>query len=720
LHLTGTGGSYLRVSGDRQEVERQLASRAAFEKRHRVKVSPHHQYEDDMPRDLSDKRPDFQRMLKAVKAGLLQWIFVDHIDRFGFADEWELVKRIGELREAGCKLYDSNNEDWTAHGLMSFFKAGLAGHSSHAEQVTKSSRCLGGMVTKAKAGEWMGGPPKLGFDVACFGRATGEELWRVVFEGHEFLRHHETKKTRGGKPKRIYRVLRRRVYPDGRTERLDGNVVFRSSKETQVMRIVPTRVKAKLEAAQGVFRRYATEAVTFFALAKWLNGLGIRNSYGNKFQSVDISKMLSDEAYLGYPTFSKRRNGRFHRHTAEGGIVELEPGLRGKNTASDSADVIRSSRPNGERWFEPLVDRATWDAVQKKLRGRGKATRAPKNPGLYLARLVVCASCGEPMVGRRDRGEYYCGTWHKHHLRGTLADSPCLRNGVKQSVLEEYVNRYLEETGKRLDLLTEGPGGSHLTDRLEEQETQAWRGFRDGIVRLTGYLAEHHPEEYAAIIEDFNRRAAEDEEATRNAVPLTVSLAERYGERLTAAHRQAMQGNNPNTTLDSGGFVDACVACYRANFDPSGLAAEIERLEAEHTALMKKWADLPTPRAKEKAKAELTALEARITERERQQQDASEVIVRHHREMLGLQQAITDAKLAMHGEGGEQALRQRAEALRAILCRIECEFVVTGKRSRGGPGQAGSRLVALHFLPITGDSVRLRVNGEQPFYALAQ
>jgi hypothetical protein len=42
LHLDGNGGAYIRVSGDRQEVERQLASIAAFEKRHAVKIADRH------------------------------------------------------------------------------------------------------------------------------------------------------------------------------------------------------------------------------------------------------------------------------------------------------------------------------------------------------------------------------------------------------------------------------------------------------------------------------------------------------------------------------------------------------------------------------------------------------------------------------------------------------------------------------------------------------
>jgi DNA invertase Pin-like site-specific DNA recombinase len=231
LHLEGTGASYLRVSGDRQEVERQLASRLAFESRHGVKISTQHQYEDHMPRDLAAQRPDFQRMLAAVRAGLLQWIYIDHIDRLGFKDEDELVEVRSVLRRAGCRLIDSRDDDWTSRGLLAFIKVGLAGHASREEQVTKSRRALGGMVEKARAGEWQGGAPKLGFDVACFERGTDKELWRVVWQGRSMGGYHPKKRTKKGKPKAIYHHLRLRVYPDGREERLDGNVTFRQSKD---------------------------------------------------------------------------------------------------------------------------------------------------------------------------------------------------------------------------------------------------------------------------------------------------------------------------------------------------------------------------------------------------------------------------------------------------------------------------------------------------------
>jgi hypothetical protein len=573
----------------------------------------------------------------------------------------------------------------------------------------KSHRSLGGMVVKAKAGEWMGGPPKLGFDVGCFDRATGKELWRVVFEGRE-----KTGTTmRRGKKRPVYRILRRKDYPDGRTERLDGSVTFRTSKDTQVMRIVPTRDEAKLAAAKGVFERYATETVSFFDLAKWLNSLGICNSFGNAFQSNDIRKMLSDEAYLGYPTFSKRRSGRFHR-VQEGGITELEPGLKGKDTASDPANVIISS----VRHYEPLVERPIWDAVQRKLRGRSKLNHAPKYPGLYLAGIVVCAGCGKPMVARADRMEYYCGTWDKHRTRGTLKECPCERNGVKQAVLEEYIDRYLEETGKRLELLTRKPDADHLTEHLEKQETEAWSSFRAGIDRLCGYLMTYHPEEYAAILQEDARRAAEDRAVMEAAFKQPASPIEpgtlkgRYGKQFEQACDKLVedvrQGVVPTAGQDNE-FVGALLECYRANFDPKALKADIKRLEAEHDKLMAQWADLPTPRSREKAKERFTELEARIDELKAQQQDAAAVVELHYQQMLDLQTAVAEAQAAMQSETGAQALRRRAESIRGLLCRIECEFVLTGKKT-AGPGNARSKLVALHFLPIAGDGIMLPVD----------
>src|SRR5262249_11008256 len=161
--------------------------------------------------------------------------------------------------------------------------------------------------------------------------------------------------------------------------------------------------------------------------------------------------------------------------------------LRGRETASDPANIVRSTI----RHFDPIIDDITWAKVQAKLGKREvKANPAGRNPKMYLAGLVICKGCGKPMQARADREEYYCATWDRARHAGVeeLAKCPCERNGVKQKVLAERIERYLAEAGKRLDILLQPPAGDDLTAKLAEQEASVWMSFRKGIVQLTDYL----------------------------------------------------------------------------------------------------------------------------------------------------------------------------------------------------------------------------------------
>jgi DNA invertase Pin-like site-specific DNA recombinase len=378
LSLSGTGAAYVRVSDKGQDPARQRTSIHAFEERHGVKITPQHWYEDHgLKRHESDKRPAFQRMLAAVRAGRLGWVVVDQIDRFGFKDQYEAGELVAPLRRAGCRLYDTKDEDWSGDDFISFMKLGFAGHASRTEQVTKSLRALGGMVEGAKRGEYQGGPPKFGFDIDCLDRATGAEQWRVVYEGRDLVGIEEDE---DGKRHRVYHMRRRKVYPDGHEERFDGKVVFRTSEDTQLIRQVPAKDPARREAVQKLFRRYATETISFAGLAKWLNGLKITNAYHQPFQSRDVLLILGDDSYTGHPTFGRRRKGGFHR--IDGGVVkelERDSKLKGKETIAAPADVIKSATP----LYEPFVDQDLWDRVQRKLHGRSRASYAPRKPEMF-------------------------------------------------------------------------------------------------------------------------------------------------------------------------------------------------------------------------------------------------------------------------------------------------------------------------------------------------
>jgi DNA invertase Pin-like site-specific DNA recombinase len=372
--LEGPGAAYVRVSADAQDTQRQHDRIHAFLKRHGVKIPEPLWFKDEgWARDTAARRPRFQALLKEAEGGFVKWIVVAEQDRFGTADADEFVHFRYLLRQWGCKLYDCDGTDWTKKDIATVLTAVVHGDKSEQEQRSIAKRALGGMAAGARAGEWLGGAPKLGFDVGCFERATGKEVWRIIWEGRDIVGHEERK----GKLRPVHHDRRRKVYPDGRAERLDGEVAaFNTSPGTHWLHIVPSKDKVKLAAVRKLFGRYAEESISYALLARWLNRLDIRTAFGGLFQSNQVKDMLKDEAYRGYPTFNKRRQGKFHG-LRDGEIAEVEPGRRRKATPSGAADVIRARN----RLYAPLVDAETWDAVQAKLAARDKdrATHAPRN-----------------------------------------------------------------------------------------------------------------------------------------------------------------------------------------------------------------------------------------------------------------------------------------------------------------------------------------------------
>jgi DNA invertase Pin-like site-specific DNA recombinase len=203
IDLSGDGAAYIRVSDDSQDVQRQYASIKAFLVQHRASIAAHHYFEDEgWARDTADRRPAFQRMIKEVESGIIKWIVVDALDRFGTKNEKQLFFYLYRLEEAGCKLYDVRGKEWTSSDIATTVTAVVEGNKASDEPRKLSGRVLGGKVAKVKEGEWQGGAVRLGLDVGCFSRANPDkELWRVILEGKD---------------------KRTKVYPDGTAQPFNG------------------------------------------------------------------------------------------------------------------------------------------------------------------------------------------------------------------------------------------------------------------------------------------------------------------------------------------------------------------------------------------------------------------------------------------------------------------------------------------------------------------
>jgi DNA invertase Pin-like site-specific DNA recombinase len=709
--LTGTGAAYVRVSTDQQDTIRQHKAIHAFEGRYGVTIPKEMWFEDHgLSRDAADRRPQFQRLIALSEAGKVQWIVVDALDRFGTKSSKQLIVYLYRLEEARCRLYDAGGKEWTGEDFATEITALLGGKQSAKEQRDKSYRTLGGHVEHAEDGEAQGGTSPFGLDKACYSRADPDkELWRVVYQGGKVTSRKPDKR---GKMKSVYSLYRLRVYPDGREERWDGPDNFPPhQKTTEVLRLAPSQDPKKIEALKAVFRTYATEAVSFADLARYLNERGFRTACGGRFQSVHIQRMLENPTYMGNYTYGRRHSGKFHRHTKEGRVTP-EENYGEKESKNDRADWVVSER----LLFDPLIEAGVWKKVQQKLAGRGKRPRTPQSPYEYLNGLVYCGNCpGGPEQMRpralKRRGEvryeYCCSTYHGYCRTGRAAESPCRRNRAWQGEVETYVKQWLEDAGTSWDLLMQDVKvalkSGAMPDVREGKVDDYWQAFRDGLDRVMTYLADQHPDEYHAILKDSEaRREAEEREAADPTPAKPGGLHKKYGKKLDESVKK--HAKDPVVFHKVGSaqedFIDACLACYRTHYDPHALQAEIDRLEAQHTAMTKGWADLPTPRAKEKAKAELAALEARIASLEKQRQETAESVADHYRQMLDLERSISEAREAFKGEEGERKYRLLAEKLREAIQRITCHFVATGEER---PGHLTAKLVSVTIEPYEGE-----------------
>jgi len=435
---------------------------------------------------------------------------------------------------------------------------------------------------------------------------------------------------------------------------------------TEVLRLAPSKDKGKVSAAVTVFKRFATESISTTALAHHLDSLGFRTGYGGSFQSHHVESMLEDPIFIGYYTFNRRHVGKFHRYSDGRVVPEVNYDMR--MTKNPRADWVQS-----RRLFKPLVDRETWDAVQRKLDAQSKRAHAPRSAAQYLAGLVYCGGCGKRMVAgaiRRtktkpqkdgylgERHEYRCGTYFKAVRANKLSECKCRRNGVFQDTLEVYIERYLQETGQRLERLTADVDADELTARDEAKLSSLHDDFVSRMMTLLDYIRDHDPSGWDAMWAP---------------IPATQDVP-----------------------------VERAVEFYRRCFDPNQASARLAELEAEHDRLTAQCLNLKTARAIAKVNGQLAALEAEIQELEERRRNVADLVEQQWREVCDLSRAIARARQALASEGGERSMRQRADALRAIIQRIECTFKETGQRG-GGWGKKASELATVKIYPVVGE-----------------
>src|SRR5207248_350088 len=167
----------------------------------------------------------------------------------------------------------------------------------------------------------------------------------------------------------------------------------------------------------------------------------LRTAHGGLWQASGLRFILKNRTYLGELVSYKQQSGRYYR-VCGGEVTEVKT-VNAPCTWSSEADLIVCKGTH-----KPLIDRATFDAVQARLVRQRTGPRRSSDavPRYTLGGLFECGFCGSKLRGsNRAAGGKTTYTCEK---RWTFGTSFCRPNMVKEGeilnlVLDAVESRFL-------------------------------------------------------------------------------------------------------------------------------------------------------------------------------------------------------------------------------------------------------------------------------------
>lgn len=188
----------------------------------------------------------------------------------------------------------------------------------------------------------------------------------------------------------------------------------------------------KVRTLEGIFSQYAA-GHSLREIALWLNNTGVATQLGKTWSARSVSLILANERYLGHMVYNQFSTSKYR-----------DPG----NPKGKTIPKPRDEWLIKKNTHQPLVDLATWDAVQKRRASNSKQFSGPRNKNQYALRgMLFCENCGGPMCGHSNRAgkiHYQCNKYNSHPEvceRRTADELEILRN-VLRVIREQVIDKY--------------------------------------------------------------------------------------------------------------------------------------------------------------------------------------------------------------------------------------------------------------------------------------
>ena len=406
-------------------------------------------YQDRGFSGKNTQRPDFQRLMKDIRAGRIDRLYVYRLDRFSrsvadFGNLWNTLQEHRVEFVSVSENFDTSMPMGRAmlHIIMVF---------AQLERETTAERVKDNYYKRASLGAWPGGPAPFGFCLARIPDADGQPRPSLVIE--------------------------------------------------------PERAKI----VERIFQLYASEAESLGSVARKLNAEGVKGPRRDTWDNVSLSRILHCPAYvradeqirLHYQGLGANVTSPADAFDGRHGLLLVGRRDRAQRKYTDVHGHTVSVM-NSEGFIEPEL----WLHCQNRLSRNRRLGNTGRGTHTWLTGLMKCAECGYSLKVAATGSRRFLNCSGRYNLAKCSADIRADLSGLEAAVAAQ-IQILLDESP---DMPVQRKPDDDLASRLEQLDRKADRiigAFSESSEMTASYLNRavlRIEEERTALLAEMKRR----------------------------------------------------------------------------------------------------------------------------------------------------------------------------------------------------------------------
>ena len=384
-------------------------------------------YKDAGYSGKNTKRPDFERLLRDIKADKVQKLYVYRLDRFSrsvadFGRLWEILQEHNVEFVSVSENFDTSSPMGRAmlHIIMVF---------AQLERETTAERVRDNYYRRASLGSWPGGPAPYGFDI-------------------------------------------------GRIHSADG-------------RTIPSlTANESAETVRRIYEEYAAEGMSLGLLARQLTGQSIHGPKRDTWDNVTLSRILHNPAYvMADEQVRLYLMGRGAHITSPpeqfDGVHSVL--LVGKRKASDRKYADLKDHTASVMNSLGFIPASLWLRCQAKLDHNRQVGNSGKGTYTWLSGLLKCAKCGYSLKVVADKAHRWLACSGRYNLSHCDASIHVKVSELEGAVSAEII-RMLAECPEEAPELRENDSFARQLEEIDRKADRLIDAFSESFDLPPAYL----------------------------------------------------------------------------------------------------------------------------------------------------------------------------------------------------------------------------------------